>query len=252
MPELGTTAWANATHGSLSTTDKLTMLRHAIERQLSRQWKRITDREAIQPDHIDLDKITIPDTHIAMVSLEMCESVAPPSILNHSLRTYFWGNILAMQHGLTVDAETFYVMSLWHDLGLCDAYHHKDGVSTCFAVEGGRAAHQFVKLHSTSAQAQAVEAAIIRHLNVIVPAEDGAEKHLLHAATTLDVVGTRLDEVHPDTVTLLLERYPRLTFKDDLIRLFNREYDRRPDSRIAFMQQVGNLNRLIRNAPFDA
>lgn len=252
MAKLGTTTWANATHGNLSTAEKLNMLRQAIELQLTRQWKRITNKEQMQPERVDLDKIVIPDTHIALVSLETCQAVAPPSIVNHSLRTYFWGNILAMQNGLTVDAETFYVMSLWHDLGLCDEYHHKDRASKCFAVEGGRAAHEFVKLHSTSAQAQAVEAAIIRHINLIVPQDEGAENHLLHAATTLDVIGARLDEVHPDTIEAVLEQYPRLSFKDDLIRLFNREYERRPDSRIAFIQQVGNLNRRIQKAPFDS
>lgn len=252
MPKLGTIEWANATHGSLTNTEKLTLLRQAIELQLTRQWKRITNKEVIQPARVNLDRIVIPDTHIAIASLETCQAVAPPSIINHSLRTYFWGHILAMQNGLTVDAETFYVMSLWHDLGLCNEYHHKDGVSKCFAVAGGRAAGEFVKLHSTSAQAQEVEAAIIRHINLIVPPEDGILNHLLHAATMLDVVGTRIDELHPDTITAVLEHYPRLSFKEDLIRLFRREYERRPDSRIAFMQQIGNLNRRIQRAPFDS
>ena len=206
----------------------------------------------MQIDRVDLDKIIIPDTHIAVTSLEVCQATAPKSLVYHSLRTYYWGCILAMQDGLTVDPETFYVMSLWHDLGLCDDYHNQDGKSKCFAVEGGRAAGQFVKLHSTSSQAHEVEAAIINHLNLVIPPEDGAEKHLLTAATSLDVVGARYAELKPEVIATVLEQYPRLTFKEDLIRLFNREYDKRPDSRIAFMQQVGNLNRLIKKAPFES
>ncbi|MEQ8675542.1 MAG: hypothetical protein RLP44_07280 [Aggregatilineales bacterium] len=168
----------------------------------------------------------------------------------HSLRTYYWGSILAKQDGLQLDPELFYVMSVWHDIGLCDAHNHKDGISRCFAVEGGRSAGAFVREYGTEAQAQQVEEAIISHLNLYIPISHGIEKSILPAATALDVIGARIGEIQPDTILAVLERYPRLSFKSDLIALFNHEYATRPHSRIAFMQRVANLNRLIEQAPF--
>lgn len=252
MPKLGTIDWANKTHGTLSTADKLAMLKQEMQRQFIQMRNRFSETKIVQIDRIDLDKIIIPDSHIAVTSLEILESCAPKSLLHHSLRTYYWGCILAMQDGLRYDAELFYLMSLWHDMGLCKPYRFQDGVSKCFAVEGGRAAKEFITLHGTSSQATEVESAIINHLNLLVLPEDGIENHLLPAATTLDVVGTRLGELKPDVIKAVLEKYPRLTFKNDLIHLFNREYDKRPDSRIAFMNQVGGLNRMIRKAPFES
>ena len=252
MPKLGTTEWANKTHGTLSTVDKLSMLKQELQRQFVKIRKRFSETEIVQINRVDLDKIIIPDSHLAVASLEVLESNAPQSLVHHCLRTYYWGCILAMQDGLTYDPELFYVMSLWHDMGLCKTFRFKDGVSQCFAVEGGRAAKEFITLHDTSSHAAQVEAAIIGHLNLFVPPEDGIENHLLPAATALDVVGARFGELKPDVIEAVLEAYPRLSFKDDLIKLFNREYDKRPDSRITFMNQVGGLNRMIRKAPFES
>lgn len=252
MPKLGTIEWAKKTHGTLSTADKLAMLKQEMQRQFIQMRKRFAETEIVQIDRVDLDKIIIPDSHIAVASLEVLESCAPKSLLHHCLRTYYWGCILAMQDSLTYDAELFYLMSLWHDMGLCKPYRFQDGVSKCFAVEGGRAAKEFITLHGTSSQAAEVEAAITNHLNLFVPPEEGIENHLLPSATALDVVGARSSELKPEVIATVLEKYPRLTFKDDLIGLFNREYDKRPDSRIAFMNQVGGLNRMIRKAPFES
>jgi len=252
MPTLGTISWANQTDGTLSTLGKLTMLQQEVQRQIGLQWRRITGRQNMQVDRIDLDNIVIPDSELAVSCLALCESVAPTSLLNHSLRTYYWGSIVAMQDGLKLDAELFYIMAVLHDIGLTDTYNSADGHSQCFAVEGGRVAGKFIRDAGKPEQARIIEEAIIRHLCLHVPVADGVEQHLLPTATTMDVVGARLREIKSETIQAVLEQYPRLSFKEDLINMFNREYANRPKSRIAFMQGIGNLNRLIQNAPFDS
>ncbi len=252
MAKLGTILWSEQTQGTLGSVDKLKMLTQEVQRQITSQWRRYTRRQNMQVDRVDLDKIVIPDSQIASASLGLIESVAPKSLLYHSLRTYYWGSILAMQNDLSLDAEVFYIMSMLHDIGLCDACNQADGKSQCFAVEGGRVAGQFMRDNEQPDNASYVQEAIVMHLNLHVPVSEGVEKHLLPAATSLDVVGARIGELKRDTVQAVIERYPRLSFKDDLIAMFNREYTHRPNSRIAFMQQVGNLNRLIKNAPFES
>lgn len=250
MAKLGSIAWADATHGTLSLTDKLTMLRQEVQRQLTLQWRSLTGKPTMRVSTADLDEIVIPDSALAVGALHLSESVCPQSLVFHTLRTYFWASILAKQDGLKPDVELLYVMAVLHDIGLTATYNHEDGKSLCFAVEGGRAAGAFVREHGTPQQAELIEDGIIRHLNLIVTPDEGVEAHLIHDGTILDVVGARHREIDRETITGVLERYPRLSFKQDLIALFNAEYAERPQSRIAFMQQVANLNKLIEKAPF--
>lgn len=252
MPQFGTPAWANETNGTMTLANKLTLLKQEVQRQIAAQLKRLTATPIRSVLPVDLDHIVIPDSALALTSLEYCESLAPASLFHHSLRTYYWGSILAQQDGLKLDPELFYIMSLLHDIGLCDAHNQQDGHSTCFAVEGGRAARNLLNEHGESEKAMLVEAAIIQHLNLFVGVNEGVERHLLPHATAFDVVGARTREVKSETIAAILEQYPRLSFKDDLTAMFNREYTNRPNSRIAFMHQIGNMNRRIKKAPFDS
>ncbi|MEO0563989.1 MAG: HD domain-containing protein, partial [Chloroflexota bacterium] len=250
MSKLGTTAWANRTNGDLSIIDKILLLKQEVQRQINTQLRRIQQTEIAYVEAVDLDTIPLPDTTLARESQIYCKAVSPKSLFFHSLRTYYWGSILARQNNIKLDAELFYVMALFHDIGLCDAHNNQDNCSQCFAVEGGRSARAFITDQGFPQKADHVEAAIIQHLNLDVPVADGPEHHILPHATALDVVGARIGEIKPSTLSAVIERYPRLDFKKDLINMFNREYENRPQSRIAFMQQVANLNRLIQNAPF--
>lgn len=252
MSTFGTTAWANKTNGQTSLINRLTMLKQELQRQIATQLRRLVQQEIIQVEPFHLDDIPVPDSRLAVETLTYAEGISPNSLFFHSLRTYYWGSILAQQSHIGLDPELFYVMSLLHDIGLYDSHNQKDGVSQCFAVEGGRGAKRFVAAHGFPEKAQLVEDAIVQHINLHVPLSDGPERHILPQATALDVVGARIREIRPDTLASVLDRYPRNNFKADLIEMFDREYQNRPNSRIAFMQRVANLNRLIQKAPFNS
>lgn len=252
MTGLGSLQWAQRTQGRLFTTGKLTMIRQEVQRQLFAQLRRFRRTEIDWVTSADLDTIPIPDTKLATETLAYAESISPQSLFFHSLRTYYWGTILARQDGHKLDAELFYTMALLHDIGLCSTHNMQDKVSCCFAVEGGRSARAIVAQHGTPEQADQVERAIVLHLNLHVPISNGIESHILPQATAVDVVGARLKDIQRDTVSRVIEKYPRLGFKDELIQMFAREYSNRPDSRIAFMHRIVNMDRLILRAPFDS
>ncbi|MEQ8675541.1 MAG: hypothetical protein RLP44_07275 [Aggregatilineales bacterium] len=80
MGSLGTITWAERTQGTLSIGDKLTMIRQEVQRQLVIQWKRVTGKGVMQVERVDLETIVIPDSSLAVASLKVCESLAPPSL----------------------------------------------------------------------------------------------------------------------------------------------------------------------------
>jgi len=241
-PDLGTLAWAEITHGRLSRADRRGQILKVLGIRLERMARRLARRNGRAAYSMDLHAIVVPDSRAALDSLALCRDASCPSLANHCLRTYFWGALLAQAGGVRYDTELFFVASMLHDLGLTErfAFRHRD--CECFAIEGALAARTFAEEQGWPEERQAALAeAISRHLNVKVPVATGAEAHLVQAGAGADVHGGRMEEV--------LQRYPRLNFKKEIIPALKQQVERRPESRIAFLCSVGFAD-LIRSAPF--
>jgi hypothetical protein len=249
---IGTKQWA-AKGGSLRHKDQARLMAQAMLTQLARMPDRLRHRlgfEPAQATRIDLSTIRLPDSPAARQALELSRQLTAPWILNHSLRTYLWGAMLAQTERIRFDEELFYVASTLHDLGLADAHKCRDTGCACFAVEGARAAEHFATdLGWSSERRDRLFTAISLHLNIRVGLEQGPEAHLLHEGAALDVIGARLRELHPDTVQEVLRDYPRLDFKAGMSAAMKEQAKLRPQSRAALLVRLGFIG-MIRAAPY--
>jgi hypothetical protein len=250
--QIGSMAWARLTGGSLRKNERLHLVAQAMLYRLSALPARALRKfgmTASAVTKIDLGRIRVPDTRAAQEALDLCTQASPAFLVNHCVRTYLWGALLAAGAELEYDEELFYVASILHDLGLTD--HAHDGNCSCFAAQGALAATSFARSQGWPQDRQSALAdAICLHLNVRVDPDLGMEAHLVHEGAAMDVVGARIREVHRDTRDAVLAHHPRLGFKTEINDLLRHQANIRPASRMGFLVQMG-FSGLIARSLFD-
>ena len=250
--KIGSLEWAQMTGGNLSKNERLRLIAQALLMRLTSMPARgMRKARMLRTDaaRIDLDGIRIPDTRAARDAFELCAETSPAFLLNHCMRTYLWGALLAAGQRLPYDEELFYVAALLHDLGLAKN-HHGNVHCSCFAAQGALAVRQFAKdRHWPEARQHALSDAICLHLNIRVTKHQGIEAHLLHEGASLDVTGSRFNRIHARDRDDVLSRHPRAGFKAEMAGLMKKEAQAAPASRAGFLVGLG-LTRMIRAAPF--
>jgi hypothetical protein len=250
---VGTLRWAEQTHGVLRARDRLALqaqiARLLLERVPRALRRRLGTSEKLQAD---LERIRPPQTPTARAASELCAEVSSEAIANHAFRTYLWARLLALREGVGYDDELLYVASVLHDLGLTERFWGRDG-SECFSIDGGEAAREFAEAHGwPRARADALAEALVLHLNVQVRDRHGLEARLMQSGTTLDVTGARLGGLARHTAAAVVARHPRLGLKSEFADWFRREIERRPDARLAFLDDKVGLGRRMQAAPFES
>jgi hypothetical protein len=180
---------------------------------------------------LELDGLRLPDSKLAVAAETEAREALSPHVLNHSLRTYYFGRVLADLDGAAYDDELVYVSCLLHDLKL---EHPTPG--RCFAVAGGE-------------RAAAIGAAIATHVTPGVADDLGDPGGFVSAGASVDVLGTRLAELDRVWVAELLRRHPRLEFKRHVVAAFRAEAKAMPTGRIRWLNRAGFLA-MIRMSPF--
>lgn len=255
-PKVGTRAWALKSGGILLHRDRLRLMGQAMLARLAmlsarsggklRPGERGLGKQELA--RVNLDVVRMPDSHAALDAIELLRESSEPWLANHSFRTYVWGALLAQAGKIRFDEELFFVASLLHDIGLTEEDRCGAHCAACFAVTGARTAETFAEEAGWSGERRdRLSEAISLHLNVRVGLEQGAEAHLLQAGSALDVIGARRREVHPETVDAVLERYPRLGFKDQIGAAINEQARIYPESRAAFLLRRG-FGQMIRSS----
>jgi HD domain len=190
----------------------------------------------------------VPDSTLAQRAGDLIADVAPPFLVNHSVRSYAWAVELASHDKLGFDAEILYVSALLHDIGLVPAYD----MGACFELDGAVAAERFALQQGESAErAHAIYDVIALHMIETLPSDAAAEVVLLWDSTGVDVSGSRIEDVRPNAIPEVVAAYPRLEFKRDFAAVFVDQATRKPTCRVAEMIAAGSLD-LIANAPFDS
>jgi hypothetical protein len=239
----GSLGWARATKGHLTGLERLRQLwASVIARVRARR-----PPAGVRPFEFEaaLAETSLPDTPVVAASLALIESLGPPALVGHALRTYVWGSLLGLRDGLRWDRERFATAALLHDLALA----RRRQAFTCFAHDGAeQAVALLTSLGVQPRERELVGEAICLHLRIEVPVELGVEAHLVHAGAGLDVVGRRHRELPPALRHAVLARHPRLDLTDVLARLFQDEARLHPTSRIARWMQAGFLS-FIRDNP---
>jgi hypothetical protein len=248
---VGTNAWA-ALGGQLRRQDRMRLMGQAMLTRLAAISGRLQRGLGIEParlSQVDLQAIRLPDSSVAVKAGELASQLCEPWLFSHSMRTYLWGAMLAQVNLIKFDEELFFTASVLHDLGLTSTHLCQDTSCSCFAVEGARAARQFVSTQGWSNQrCDQLAEAISLHLNVRVGLQHGAEAHLLHAGASLDIIGARARQLDADAVSHVLDAYPKLSLKTNMVEAMKGQARARPASRAAFLVGLGFIG-LLRAAP---
>lgn len=236
--------------GRLSFAQQWQILAGALRWRLHpRQRERGEPTLLQQLDLKALDHIRPPTDALAQAALRAAETLHPPWLTQHVLRTYLWGGLIGLNAGYRYDDSLFFAACALHDLGLTP--HADQPPEHCFAVRGARAAQQLVIAAGGSVtQAVAVAHAIVLHLELEVPARQGLEAHLLHAGAGIDVIGRRMREIPLTLQQAVLEQHPRLEMKKCLGRCMCCEAERAPDTRVGVLVNRLGFSELIAKAPY--
>jgi hypothetical protein len=191
--------------------------------------------------------MAVPDSALARQARELITTVAPPFLVNHSMRAYAWAVELALHDKLAFDPEILYVSALLHDIGLVPAYD----LGGCFETDGAIAAEAFALEQGTAPdRARAIYDVIELHMADDLPPDPTPEVVLLWDSTGTDVTGYRYADVRRAVVPAVLTAYPRLDFKREFGALFADQAARKPACSVARMMAAGKLE-AINRAPYD-
>jgi hypothetical protein len=247
VAEIGSKAWVASTRGTLTRPQRLRLALDAARAEVSGLLAR--RRRAPEVDLGTVADRQPPDTALAREIGVLAADVLPAPWLQHSLRTWLWGELLGELDGIEYDAESFHVAALLHDLTLSPAYP-TPAETGCFAVHGGDVARRLLTERGAPAsQADLVGDAIAAHFNVRVPLSWGAEAHLLNAGAYLDIVGRRRPELPSAVVTEVLQRYPREGLEAAVFAAMAEEAKARPHSRPGVLWRLG-MRGAVRRAGF--
>ena len=251
---VGTLAWAERSGGILSRRERIGLLGDATRLQmriLPAQTRALLGRTNPRAFSVDPDRLRVPDTMIAREAEALCAEVYKQALLNHCLRSYAWGTILAQRDGLDHDPELLYVTCLLHDLGVTDRYCDTVTGQACFAATGATVAREWSRERGwREPRCTALADAISQHLNPYVAPEHGIEAHLMQAGAGFDVVGMRHWEVATPTVQTVLARHPRLGFKKSFASAMCAQADQHHGTRIHFLYRYMQFGARINRAPY--
>jgi hypothetical protein len=161
--------------------------------------------------------VTIPDTALCNAAVDLLESSSPEFLCTHCLRTYIFGSLAIRSLGRSVaDEEAAFCAAALHDLGLVPAYRRDNR----FEVDGADAARQFCAKHQVPPdRADLVWEAIALHTSAGIATRLANEIALVHLGAGLELFGLGLDQVPPQVIEQVLERYPRTNFKAEFRNL---------------------------------
>ncbi|GAA4964416.1 hypothetical protein HD597_003549 [Nonomuraea thailandensis] len=173
----------------------------------------------------------VPETPAAAAALSVVRRFCSPALLNHCVRSYFWGAMYGAAHRIAYDEELYYVSALLHDLALTEAF---DSHTVPFEEAGGRLAWAFGTAAGWPVERAArAEEIITLHIRADVSASADPEAHLLQVATSWEIVGRHAEQFPSDARAELLTRFPRLGFAGEFLASFEDQARRKPGSAAA-------------------
>ncbi len=176
--------------------------------------------------------VVIPDSALCLAATDYARRVSPPSLFNHVMRTFAFGAVAGDAGGLVFDRELLYIGSVLHDIGLTDSAPHR----ARFEIDGADAAREFLSREGMrDADIDLVWEAIALHSTFGLPQRKRPEIALVQVGAAIDI-GFAPVALVGGALPAILEAWPRLHLKRELIELVERTYDRNPA--VALQSQV--------------
>ena len=245
---VGTLNWLDRTQGKIGFRDQLSQIASGVLAQ-AQAFKRAAARTRVR--NLEVDEILPPDSPMALAALELSRKASLPFLLNHCLRAYFWARLMTPQKTQFDDEAVFSALML-HDLGLCEGHRLQPSDSqNCFTAVGAGQILALAKEHGWSDQrARLAAQAVSLHLNVVVDAAHGPEAQLVRLGSGADAAGLGIGILQKDQIAAVVARYPRLDFKEQIIRALDVEARERPSCRTAFLQKKLHFSQMVRASRF--
>jgi hypothetical protein len=254
MTNVGTLAWAHRTGGTIGFQDRLTLLRLGVGSLVAELPDLLAYRLGLKrkfPAAADLEKLKAPDTAAAKAAETLLQELTPPFMVNHSLRTYWFSRLIGLAAGTAFDDELLYIASLTHDLGLYGPYASPTPDARCFSIRSARCAGALADRNGWPAQRRdRLAEALTLNLNGHVPAEQGAEAHLMMRGVLVDATGIHAWRINPADIHTVFANAPLLDQKARLWPLFRDEANRQPCCRGHFAKNILQFGLMVRLSPW--
>ena len=170
------------------------------------------------------------DTPVAQAAIRLAQSTESPSVFNHSVRSYLFGELVARHDGMRPSADydsgALFLGSVLHDLGAGSAAPGKER----FEVEGADLAAALLTEHGCQrAVVDAVWEAIALHTSAGIADRRGALCYLVRSGVGVDF-GRNADFIDEQTAAAIHSRYPRLSMARTLMDAIAAHARRSPEA----------------------
>ena len=183
----------------------------------------------------------IPNAQHCQQALEIVTEFSPEYLVNHCLRSYAFGVAMAHRVKKSIDKKVFFLGAIMHDLGLTPTFDSGNS----FEIDGAEAARSFCIEHEIEAQrADLVHEMVALHNSVGIAHKLDPEIALLHFGAGADVAGLWIKDIHKQTLSDVLEEFPRLDFKQGMMKLISEQVNRKPQSFMAPFIELGFLKKI--------
>lgn len=153
--------------------------------------------------------LPVPDSALAKEAASIAQSSEPPEVFNHSLRTFYFAELLAKARGIDHDVEVVYVASILHDTGL-SPQHMTQG--ELFEVDGANTSRVLLAKHGVDERRiELVWDAISLHDRGGIARWKQPEVALVNAGVSADF-GAHLAELQKADIVAVLQAAPRHNF----------------------------------------
>jgi cyanamide hydratase family protein with HD domain len=168
-----------------------------------------------------ISDIKLPETEIARSAVKLAREVSSPTLFNHVMRCYWFAELFAQQEDKKIDSELMFLSAVLHDLGLTD---YACG-SHRFEIEGANAARKFLEERGVAGErAQNVWDNIALHTWDVNYFRNETSR-IMQLGLAYDVTGVEGRQLDPKDVSEIVERYPRLNFKQAFNSALERELE---------------------------
>ena len=159
----------------------------------------------------------LPDTSVAQAAIRLAQSTESPSVFNHSVRSYLFGELVAahegMRPGADYDGDALFLGCVLHDLGAGSAAPGK----ARFEVEGADLAAALLTEHGCERTlVDGVWEAIALHTSMGIADRFGPLCHLVRSGVGVDF-GRNAEFIDEEIAVAIHSRYPRLSMAATLL-----------------------------------